>query len=273
MNSTALFDHDVAAATDAPDASGYIDSLVSIVTPAYRAARFIGETIRSVQVQTYREFEMLVVDDCSPDETAAIVQRFAASDPRIRLLRQQTNGGPAAARNRALAEARGRWIAFLDSDDTWLPQKLEKQLAFHRAQQAKISYTEFRRVDADGSHVGRLITVRDWLDYGRLLCNTGIATSTVIVDRKLTGPFSMKKTYYDDYACWLELLRGGGRAVGLHEDLMRYRVLGGSVSRNKLKSARHVWRTYREVERLGLLRSAWSFGNYAARGVLKYWRF
>ncbi len=274
LNSTALLVQDDAAqaVTDRTE-RGYIDSLVSIVTPAFRAARYIGETIRSVQAQTYRDLEMLVVDDCSPDDTAAIVASFAASDPRIRLLRQQVNGGPAAARNRALAEARGRWIAFLDSDDTWLPQKLEKQLQFHQAQGAKLSFTEFRRVDADGSHVGRLITVRDWLDYDRLLCNTGIATSTVVVDRARTGPFSMKKTYYDDYACWLELLRSGGRAVGLHEDLMRYRVLGGSVSRNKLRSARHVWRTYREVERLGLVRSAWSFVNYAGRGVFKYWRF
>lgn len=273
MNSTPVLERDTAPVSAAADTRGYVDTLVSIVTPAYRAARFIAETIRSVQAQTYRDFEMLVVDDCSPDETAAIVESFAVNDPRIRLLRQQTNGGPAAARNRALAEARGRWIAFLDSDDAWLPEKLEKQLAFHRARNAKISFTEFRRVDADGSHVGRLITVRDWLDYGRLLCDTGIATSTVIVDRSKTGPFAMKKTYYDDYACWLELLRSGGRAVGLREDLMRYRVVGGSVSRNKLKSARHVWRTYREVERLGLLRSAWSFANYAGRGVLKYWRF
>lgn len=251
----------------------FVDSFVSIITPAYRAARFIGETIRSVQAQTYREFEMLVVDDCSPDETAAVVERFAATDARIRLLRQPANGGPAAARNRALAEARGRWIAFLDSDDLWLPEKLERQLAFHRAQGAKISYTEFRRVAADGSRVGRRIAVPDWLDYDRLLCNTGIATSTVIVDRARTGPFRMKKTYYDDYACWLELLRSGGRAVGLREDLMRYRVLGGSVSRNKLKSARHVWRTYREVEGLGLLRSAWAFVNYAGRAAVKYGRF
>jgi teichuronic acid biosynthesis glycosyltransferase TuaG len=274
VNSTVLSDQE-AAATDltAPMQGGYVDSLVSIVTPAYRAARFIGETIRSVQAQTYRDFEMLIVDDCSPDDTAAVVERVAAGDSRIRLLRQSTNSGPAAARNRALAESRGRWIAFLDSDDLWLPRKLERQLEFHRAQGAKISFTEFRRVDAEGSRLGRLITVRDWLDYGRLLCDTGMATSTVIVDRARTGPFSMKKTYYDDYACWLELLRSGGRAVGLHEDLMRYRVVGGSVSRNKLKSARHVWRTYREVERLGLLRSAWSFVNYAGRGVSKYWRF
>lgn len=274
LNSTALqVPEDATPAATARIDGGYVDSLVSIVTPAYRAARFIGETIRSVQAQTYRDFEMLVVDDCSPDETAAIVESFTATDPRIRLLRQPANGGPAAARNRALSEARGRWIAFLDSDDAWLPAKLERQLAFHRARDAKISFTEFRRVDADGSHIGRLIRVRDWLDYDRLLCDTGIATSTVIVDRAKTGRFAMKKTYYDDYACWLELLRSGGRAVGLHEDLMRYRVLGGSVSRNKLKSARHVWCTYREVERLGLLRSAWSFVNYAGRAVLKYRRF
>lgn len=249
------------------------DALVSIVTPAYRAAPFVATAIRSVLAQTYQHYEMLVVDDCSPDDTCDVVVRAAAGDPRIRLLRQPRNGGPAAARNRALAEARGRWVAFLDSDDAWLPEKLERQLAFHRAADAKISFTEFRRMDAEGSRLGRLITVRDWLDYSRLLGDTGIATSTVIVDRRKTGAFSMKMTYYDDYACWLDLLRGGGRAVGLHDDLMRYRVVGGSVSRNKLKSARHVWRTYREVEQLGLLRAAWSFMNYASRGVLKYWRF
>lgn len=273
MNATVLPVTEAAPAAQAAPAAPYVDSLVSIVTPAYRAARFIGETIRSVQAQTYRDFEMLVVDDCSPDDTAAIVERFAAADPRIRLLRQAANGGPAAARNRALAEARGRWVAFLDGDDLWLPDKLERQLAFHRARGARISFTAFRRIDADGSRLGRLVTVRDWLDYDRLLCDTGIATSTVIVDRASTGPFWMKKTYYDDYACWLELLRVGGLAAGLQEDLMRYRVLGGSVSRNKLRSALHVWRTYREVERLGWLRSAWSFANYAGRGVLKYWRF
>ncbi|GIL05541.1 MAG: glycosyl transferase [Betaproteobacteria bacterium] len=246
------------------------DSLVSVVTPAFRAASFIGDAIRSVQAQTYTEFEMMVVDDCSPDDTAAVVEKLAAKDSRIRLLRQERNGGPAAARNRALAEARGRWVAFLDADDLWLPFKLEHQLAFHRARSAKISFTAYRRINVDGSRTGRLVPARDWLDYGRLLCDTAIATSTVIVDRALTGDFRMKKTYYDDYACWLELLRSGGRAVGLPEDLMRYRVVGASVSRNKLNSARQVWNTYRAVERLGWARSAWSFVNYAGRGLLKY---
>lgn len=249
------------------------DALVSIVTPAYRAAAFIEETIRSVQAQTYPDFEMLIVDDCSPDDTAQVVQRAADGDARIRLLRQSRNAGPAAARNRALAEARGRWIAFLDSDDLWLPRKLQLQLPFHLANGAKISCTDFRRIHEAGGESGHLIVAPSWLDYRRLLCNTGIPTSTVLIDRTLTGPFRMKETRCDDYACWLDLLRPGGFAIGLHEDLMRYRVLQSSWSRNKVKYSRHVWKTYREVEQLGLVQSAWSFANYAVRGVMKYARF
>jgi teichuronic acid biosynthesis glycosyltransferase TuaG len=251
----------------------YEEGLVSIVTPAYRAAAFIIETIRSVQAQTYGRFEMLIVDDCSPDDTAAIVRRAAAADPRIRLLRQPRNAGPAAARNRALGEARGRWVAFLDSDDLWLPQKLERQMPVHLASGAKISCTDFRRIHESGGDPGHLIAAPSWLDYRRLLCNTGIPTSTVLVDRALTGPFRMKETRCDDYACWLDLLRPGGFAVGLHEDLMRYRVLQSSWSRNKVKYSRHVWTTYREVERLSLVQSLWSFANYAVRGAKKYARF
>jgi teichuronic acid biosynthesis glycosyltransferase TuaG len=253
--------------------SAFVDTLVSIITPAYRAAAHIGETIESVQAQDYAEWEMLIVDDCSPDNTAEVVARYAAADTRVRLIRQSRNGGPAAARSAALAHARGRWVAFLDSDDLWLPDKLSAQLAFHRGSDAVLTFTSFRRINAAGDKTGRLIHIRPRLDYLALLKNTAIATSTVIVDRRISGTIKMKPTYYDDYACWLELLRPGRIALGLDRDLMRYRVLGKSVSRNKLKSASHVWRTYREVERLGLLRSMWSFANYAGRGVLKYWRF
>jgi len=251
----------------------YDDALVSIVTPAYRAAAFIAETIGSVLAQTYSHLELLVVDDCSPDDTAAVVQAAASRDSRIRLLPQPRNAGPAAARNRALAEARGRWIAFLDSDDLWLPRKLELQLPFHRAQGAKISCTDFCRIDDHGARTGHRIVAPTRLDYRQLLCNTGIPTSTVLVDRALTGDFRMKDTRCDDYACWLDLLRPGGIAVGLNEDLMRYRVLQSSWSRDKVRYSRHVWRTYRDVEGLGLLQSSWSFAHYAVRGVLKYARF
>ena len=248
------------------------DSRVSVVTPAWGAARFIGDTIRSVQAQKHADWEMFVVDDCSPDDTAAVVESFAAADPRVRLIRQPKNSGPAAARNAAIEAATGRYLAFLDSDDLWLPGKLEAQLAFMRERRAALSFTEFRRTLEDGSQPGKRVGVPDTLSYRQLLCNTAIATSTVVVDRPLAGEFRMKTTYYDDFAAWLEILRRGHLAHGLREDLMRYRVVGHSVSRDKSRSAAMVWKTYREIEHLGVLDSAWCFANYAARGWIKYRR-
>lgn len=251
----------------------YDEDLVSIVTPAFKAAKYIGHTIASVQAQSYGNWEMLIVDDCSPDDTAAVVTTFSAADPRVRLIRQKHNGGPAAARNAAIREAKGRWLAFLDSDDLWLPAKLNHQVDFQRRHGVKLTFTEFRRISADGSRIGHLVRVPDRLDYQTLLGNTAIATSTVIVDRALAGDIEMKKIYYDDFGCWLDVLRAGGFARGIHEDLMRYRVVGGSVSRNKRRSAMEVWKIYREVERLGRLASAYHFSKYALRGALKYRRF
>ncbi|ABF53283.1 glycosyltransferase family 2 protein [Sphingopyxis alaskensis] len=250
------------------------DNLVSIITPAYKAADIIAETICSVQSQTHREWEMLIAEDCGPDETRAIVREFARADPRVRLLQMPVNGGPAAARNLALSTAKGRWLAFLDSDDLWLPEKLERQLAFHRTRDdAVISFTGFRRINAEGSETGRYIGVPPVMDYRALLGNTAIATSTVIVDRQQSGEFRMQKTYYDDFACWLALLRKGKVAIGLDEDLMRYRVMAQSVSRNKGNSARQVWLAYRNIEKLSPLAAAWYFAQYSARAFLKYRRF
>lgn len=249
------------------------DDLVSIVTPAWKAAGFVGDAIRSVQAQDHANWEMLIVDDCSPDDTAAVVERFAAADPRVKLIRQPQNQGPAMARNAALERAAGRWIAFLDSDDWWLPGKLSTQLQFMREHKAALSYTAFRRVSADGARLGSLIRIPRRVTYRALLGNTAIATSTAIVDRSITGPFSMRRTYYDDFALWLELLRRGHVGHGLAQDLMRYRVVGASVSRNKARSALMIWRTLRDVEKLGRTRAAWHFANYAVRGALKYARF
>ncbi|MCP9451737.1 MAG: glycosyltransferase [Nitrospira sp.] len=248
------------------------EALVSVVMPAYKARLFIGDAICSVQVQSYVNWEMLVVDDGSPDKTAELVADLARHDSRIRLIRQR-NSGPAMARQQALDAAQGRYIAFLDADDLWLPQKLDRQLAFMRERHAAISFTQFRRISADGTRIGHLVSIPDCLDYRGLLKRTAIATSTVIVDRHLTGDFRMTRTYYDDYALWLSLLRRGFIAHGLQEDLMRYRVVGKSVSRNKWRSAYWVWRVYRDVERLSLAEASWCFANYAVNGVLKYARF
>jgi teichuronic acid biosynthesis glycosyltransferase TuaG len=246
---------------------------VSILTPAFNAATTIAETIASVQAQTHTEWEMIVVDDCSRDVTRDLVRGIGDRDPRVRLVEQPRNGGPARARQAALDAARHAQVAFLDADDLWLPAKLERQLAFMRERNAAFSYTEYRRISADGERVGRWVRVPDRMTYSRLLGNTAIATSTVLIDRGATGPLAMTETYYDDFVLWLGILKRGFVAEGLHEDLMRYRVLAKSVSRNKANSARHVWRTYRDVERLPLARAAWSFAGYASRALLKYRAF
>ena len=252
------------------------DDLVSIITPAFRVGGVVGETIQSVIAQTHANWEMLIADDCSPDDTRAVVRQWAQTDPRVRLIALERNGGPAQARNAALEQARGRWIAFLDSDDLWLPPKLERSIAYAKAQQTGFVFTGFRRICADGSVTGRYIAAPRSLSYRQLLGNTAIATSTVLLDRRVVGDIRMRRTYYDDLDCWLRILKGGegGRvAMGLDEDLMRYRVMGHSVSRNKRRSAGHVWRAYREIEQLNLPAALWYFSQYALRGVLKYRRF
>jgi teichuronic acid biosynthesis glycosyltransferase TuaG len=249
------------------------NELVSIVTPAYKAARFVGEAIESVAAQDYSKWEMLIVDDHSPDDTADIVAGYAEVEPRVKLIRQVENGGAAVARNAALAVARGRYVAFLDSDDVWMPGKLSRQLSFMRESGAGLSFTSYRRTTQDGSRTGRLVPVPESLDYTSLLKNTAIVTSTVVVDRSATGSIRMTRTYYDDFVLWLELLKRGVIARGLPVDLLRYRVVERSISRNKVNSARHVWRTYRDIEGLGLARAAWCFAHYASRAWLKYRRF
>lgn len=249
------------------------NDLVSIITPAFCAESIIKETIESVTSQTYLNWEMLVADDCSPDGTASVVSAAALLDPRIRLIRCTVNGGPAAARNAALAEARGRWIAFLDSDDLWLPTKLEETICYAVKNRSVLTFTGFRRISFDGSKVGRYIFVPRSLSYEQLLGNTAIATSTVLVDRHLVGDFAMEKVYYDDFVCWLRILKTGVTAHGLDKDLMRYRVLANSVSRNKYRSAVEVWKTYRITERLGIVRSVWFFMRYAYNAFLKYRKF
>lgn len=247
--------------------------LVSIVMPAYRAESIIGDSLASAIGQTYPAWELLVADDCSPDRTADIVASAAADDPRIVLLRGKENQGPAQARNRALNHAKGRWIAFLDSDDVWLPDKLERSLEFAKSLRAALVFTGFRRMSDDGKTVGSYQAVPDKLAYNDLLGNTSIATSSVLIDRELAGDFRMKNVYYDDFACWLEILKRGELARGLNLDLMRYRVVKGSVSRNKLRSAKEVWKAYREIENLNLVTSMISFVRYATNAYLKYRKF
>ncbi len=247
--------------------------LVSIITPSWNVEGLIEETIRSVQAQSFEDWELLIADDCSTDRTPEIIAAIGARDPRVKLIRQARNGGPALARQAAIDRAEGRYLAFLDSDDLWLPRKLERQLAFAREKGAALSYTAFRRIDEAHEVTGRLIEVPASLTYGQLLKNTAIATLTAMIDREISGPVAMTNEGYDDFCLWLSILKRGHAAYGLNEDLARYRVRGSSVSSRPMRSARWVWHIYRNVEHLSLARSAWCFAHWAARAWLKRRQF
>lgn len=247
--------------------------LVSVITPAFNAAGFIQEAIGSVRSQTYPNWEMVVADDCSEDETRSLVGAASEADGRVRLLELSENGGPAAARNAALDAARGRYVAFLDSDDLWLPTKLEDQVSFMREKDAAFSFTGYSKAGLGGEKLGSPVAVPRLVDYDTLLKNTIIGCLTVMLDRSKTGPVSMGsgeiQRGQEDYVLWFGLLRNGGVAHGLQKELARYRIVEHSVSRDKLKAARRMWKLYREVERLSLPYSAWCFVNYAGRAYLK----
>lgn len=202
-------------------------ALVSIITPAWNAAAFVGETIASVRAQTMPDWEMFIVDDCSTDKTAQVVEAAASKDPRVRLVRQPRNSGPALARQAGLERASGRFIAFLDSDDLWLPQKLDRQLAFMQQKRAALSYTGFRRISVDGATVGVLKVVPESLTYAQLLKNTAIATLTAVVDRDVSGPIAMANEPYDDFCLWLSILKRGH--VAEHEVGNRNSIIGHTM--------------------------------------------
>ncbi|NIA69024.1 glycosyltransferase family 2 protein [Pelagibius litoralis] len=243
--------------------------LVSVITAAFNAEAFIAETIASVQRQSLTDWEMLVADDASSDSTAAIVQAAAEKDLRIKLLRLTENGGVGRARNAALEQAQGRFIAFLDSDDLWLQEKLERQVAFMKQWDCAVSYTAFRRINEDGRQLGRLFSIPDSLTYAQLLKNTAIATLTGMVDTQKTGPIRMTEVRRDDFILWLSILKRGFLARGLQQDLARYRVVKGSLSSKPKRSAAWTWSVYRGVEKLNLIHAAWCMAHYGARAVLK----
>lgn len=253
--------------------SEYVKGLVSVITPAYNAYPFLEETIESVKSQSYRNWEMLIIDDCSEDSTRKIVLKHSEHDDRIKYLYNEANNGTAVARNRGLEKAVGQYIAFLDSDDTWLPDKLKIQLDYMKKNNIEFSYTQYRRISENGDRLGKIIHVPHMLDYHDLIKNTAIPTSTVMLDRLMVGDIKMTETHHDDFVLWLEIIKRGFTAHGLRADLMRYRVVEDSLSSNKIHSAYKVWRTYRDIEHINMIPAIWYFTNYVWNAAKKHMRF
>jgi teichuronic acid biosynthesis glycosyltransferase TuaG len=256
---------------DAVPESAVDTDLVSVVMPARNALPYIEESIRSVQAQTWEQWELICVDDGSTDGTGELVARLAAEDPRIRPVRREAPGGPGPARNTAIALARGRWLAFLDSDDLWAPEKLALQLAFMRERGAALSCHGYRMIDVAGHAVGFEARARATLTYRELLSNTAVGALTVMVDRTRVGGLSMPALrQHEDLVLWYALLRRGWTFEGLPQTLAAYRIVPNSASRNKLRSAAHMWTVYRDYEHLGLFAAAAAFVQYAWNAAWKH---
>ncbi len=244
--------------------------LVSVITPAYNAERFIGETIESVLAQTYTNWEMIIVDDCSTDRTVEIVQAYMEKDDRIKLFQLEKNSGAGVARNRAMDEAKGRFIAFLDSDDLWLPEKLSRQIPFMLDNGLAFTFTKYERISEDGQESKGVTEAPATVHYEDLMKHCVIGCLTVVLDRSKIGEQRMLEIRTrQDYAFWLSLTRQGFIAYGLPEVLARYRLVENSISSNKVKAARQNWQLYYEIEDQPLWKSLWYFTNYATISVAK----
>jgi glycosyltransferase involved in cell wall biosynthesis len=246
-----------------------IPGLVSVVMPAWNAAATIARSIDSVLSQSHAQVELLVVDDASTDATARIVSGHAASDARVRLLRQAANGGVAAARNAGIAAARGEYVAFLDSDDWWHPRKLELQLAQMRSEGARVSYCSYQRVD-EGGRVLSLVVPPRTVTHADMLRSNFIGNLTGLYHRNL-GDGEFLRIGHEDYVFWLQMVKRAGRAIRIEHDgpLAFYLVREGSVSANKWRAARWQWRIYRDVEHLPLPRAAACMLHYIANALGK----
>ena len=243
--------------------------LVSIITPTYNSSGYICETIASVQQQTEADWEHIAVDDCSQDHTRDLLLEHEQKDSRLKTVFLKSNQGPAAARNTGIQVASGRYIAFVDSDDLWEPDKLSLQLACMRRPECSFVFGSYYKMMENGP--GRaLINVPERIDYHGLLNSTVIATLTAMYDSlKLGKVFMPDIRKRQDFGLWLRLLKKTPWAYGIQQPLGTLRKRRGSLSSNKPSAMYYTWRVYRECEKLSLCKSIYCFCNYALRAFIK----
>ena len=233
------------------------DKLVSIITPTYNCGNFISRTIESVLAQTYNNWEMIVVDDRSTDDTKSIVEKYAVRDDRIKYCLLEQNSGAAVARTTAMKMATGAYMAFLDSDDIWLPEKLEKQLDFMEKTGYAFTCTAYEQIDEHDKLMGKTIKTVVKTDYNRLLLDCPVGNSTVMYNVQKMGKFEVPNIRKrNDDALWLAMLKKEKYIWGMPDVLMRYRVRENSISSNKFQLIKYHWILYRKIEHLSVLRSA-----------------
>lgn len=246
-----------------------MEPLVSIITPCYNSEGFITETINSVISQDYKQWELIIVDDKSTDETCKIVENFMQLHRNIRLIQLENNGGVANARNVGLKETNGKYIAFLDSDDVWLKEKLSKQVAYMEEKSLPMSFCAYNRINEEGDIISKKIEVPFNVNYNQLLSHNVIIFSTSMTLKSAIGDLKFKKAGHEDWIFWLDLFKKCGAGYGINEPLALYRIRNNSVSSNKLKVIGYTWKILRESEKIGLFKSIYLFSKYAFATVLK----
>lgn len=231
--------------------------LISIITPLYNAEKFITETILSIQKQTYSNWEAFIVDDCSSDLSAQVVEKVVYKDARIQFIKNDINNGAAHCRNQATELAKGDYIAFLDADDLWHPEKLEKQLRFMQANNCGVSFTSYVQIDEDSQPIGKRVKALPRLTYKKQHANNYIGNLTGMYNASILGKISapnMRKR--QDWAIWLEAIkRSGEPALGMQEDLASYRFHSGSMSENKFALVQYNFNFYRSYLGYSWMRS------------------
>lgn len=249
-----------------------VDSLVSIITPVYKCEDYIINTIKCVQAQTYQDWELILVDDCSPDKSAEIILKMAEQDNRIKYIKHKENSGAAVARNTALDASKGRYIAYLDADDLWKPSKLERQIAFMQENGVAFSCCDYEKIEHDGTPLNKIVHMPKSMTYNQFLSNTIIQTVGVIVDlqkaeKKLLVMPNVRRG--QDAATWCQLLKNGVEFRGQNEVLAYYRRVPQSLSSNKLQAMKRTWHLYRKIEHLSLPKSVYCLVGWAYHASIK----
>ena len=241
---------------------------VSIIIPVHNAKNYIDETVNSVLSQTENDWELILAENGSDDGTAEKLERLSLTDERIRVLRLTTKGA-ALARNEGLKASKGRYIAFLDADDLWKPEKLEKEIRFMQETNAAFAFTGYEFGDENAAPTGKIVHVPETLNHKQAMKNTTIFTSTVMFDTNLIDKekLFMPNIKSEDTALWWSVLRQGYLAHGLNENLVLYRRPTKSLSPNKIEALRRIWNLYRKWEKLSFFKSCWYFINWAFRAV------
>lgn len=247
------------------------NSKVSIITPLYNSESFIAETIQSVISQTYNNWEMLIIDDCSKDKSSEIVKTYKSLDERIKYFKTDfPSGSPTKPRNIGVEKANGRYIAFLDSDDLWEQNKLETQLRVLEDESVAIVFSNYQKINEQGIQNNRVIKAPKIVDYQKLLKGNVIACCTCVYDSSKTGKLYFNNQGHEDYALWLEILKKGYFAKNTGLVSAKYRVRNASISSNKYKVIFWIYNIYRQNERMSIIKSIYYSFLTLSRSFFKY---